>query len=65
LIWDGRDVGGRIAPPGAYEVEVSASTLFTTVSSSTHVWIEEGLPRPVWEEVRRRGGRARYERTKW
>jgi flagellar hook assembly protein FlgD len=65
LLWDGRGLGGQIAPPGVYEIEVSASTMFTTVSSSTRIWIEEGPPRPVWEEVRERGRRARYERTEW
>ncbi len=58
LTWDGRDIEGRSAPPGVYEIEVSASTLFTTASSSTRVWIEEGLPRPAWEHVRQRDERT-------
>ncbi len=53
LAWDGRGVTGQ-APPGAYEVEVRASTMFTTVSGSTRIWIEEGPPRPMWEQARER-----------
>jgi hypothetical protein len=61
LVWDGRDLNGQIAPPGAYEVEVSASTLFTTVSSSTRLEIVEGLPRPTWEQLDYRRGQTRYD----
>ncbi len=60
LVWDGRDGDGWIASPGAYEIEISASTLFTTVSGSTRVSIEEGPPRPTWERVEERRGRTRY-----
>jgi flagellar hook assembly protein FlgD len=49
LIWDGRNAEGQVASPGAYEVEVSASTMFTTVSSSTRLSIEDGARRPIWE----------------
>lgn len=49
LVWDGRSSDGQIAPPGTYEVEVSASTLFTTVSSSTRLTIEAPVVRPAWE----------------
>ncbi len=52
LVWNGRDRDGNLSPPGTYEVEVSAGTLFTTVSSSTHVWIEDTTPRPAWEQSR-------------
>ncbi len=49
LVWDGRDANGQIAPPGAYEVEVSASTLFNTVSGSARLEIEERVvPQPTW-----------------
>lgn len=63
LVWDGRDWQGQIASPGAYEVEVSATTLFTTVSSSTRVWIEEGSLRPAWQQVSQRHGRAYQGRS--
>jgi len=44
LVWNGKTDAGKPAPPGAYEIEVHASTLFNTVSSSVRVWIqEEGL----------------------
>ena len=64
LVWDGRMGNGQVAPPGAYEVEVSASTLFTTATSSTRLVIEEYPQRPVWEQVgERRRNSARFERT--
>lgn len=59
LVWDGRDAEGRVVPASTYEIEVSASTLFNTVSGSTSVWIEEGPTRPVWERVRDYRGAAR------
>jgi len=61
LVWDGRGAEGWIASPGSYEVEVSASNLFTTVSSSTNLWVEEVPSRPVRDEVRQRGQRVRQE----
>ncbi|RLC78691.1 MAG: hypothetical protein DRJ03_08775 [Chloroflexi bacterium] len=63
LVWDGRDETGQSAPPGAYEVEVSANALVTTVSGSTRLWVEEGPPRPTWERSQERAQRARYEQT--
>jgi hypothetical protein len=65
LVWDGRDDEGQIAVAGAYDVEVSAGTLFTTVSSSTRIWIEGAPPRPTWERVRvrERGGAVRREHS--
>ena len=54
LVWDGRNSEGQVAPPGAYDVEVSANTMFTTVSSSTRLSIEERPARPAWEPVDRR-----------
>jgi flagellar hook assembly protein FlgD len=51
LVWDGRNDEGQIAPAGAYEVEVSANTMFTTVSSSTRLSIEERTLRPALERV--------------
>jgi flagellar hook assembly protein FlgD len=65
LIWDGRDAEGKVAPPGEYDVEVSASTQFTTVSGSTRVWIEEQPLRPAWEQARRSQRQARYQRSEW
>jgi hypothetical protein len=65
LIWDGRNAEGQLSPSGAYEIEVSASTLFTNVSGSTRVWIEEGPRPPLSEQVWRRDGRSRYERAEW
>jgi flagellar hook assembly protein FlgD len=62
LVWDGRTSDGRIASAGAYEVEVSANTMFTTVSSSTRLSIEDGIPRPAWEQVDRRQEQTRRER---
>ena len=56
LVWDGRTAEGQVAGPGAYEVEVSASTMFTTVSSSTRLSIEGGKPRQAWEHVGERHG---------
>jgi flagellar hook assembly protein FlgD len=56
LVWDGRNSEGQVAPPGAYDVEVSANTVFTTVSSSTRLSIEERPARPAWEQVDRRYG---------
>jgi hypothetical protein len=63
LVWDGRDREGRIVSPGAYEIEVSAGTLFTTVSSSTRVWIEDGPLRPAWEQVRDHHGQAHQRQS--
>jgi flagellar hook assembly protein FlgD len=65
LVWDGRNLEGRVVSPGPYEVEVMASTLFTTVSGSTRVWIEEGPLRPAWEQARERREWARHERSEW
>jgi flagellar hook assembly protein FlgD len=62
LVWDGRDSEGRIASSGAYEVEVSASTMFTTASSSTRLSIEEASSRPAWEQVDRHRRQTHYER---
>jgi flagellar hook assembly protein FlgD len=63
LVWDGRDSEGRVASSGAYEVEVSASTMFTTASSSTRLSIEEASSRPAWEQVDRRRRQTHYERS--
>ncbi len=41
LVWNGKTDAGTPAPPGAYEIEVHASTLFNTVSSSVRVWVQE------------------------
>ncbi len=62
LIWDGRNSEGQIASPGAYEVEVSANTMLTTVSSSTRLWIEEAPSRSTWEQVGQRGDQVQQER---
>ncbi len=63
LVWDGRNDQGQVAPPGAYEVEVSANTMFTTVSSSTRLSIEEGVVRPTLERVDRQYGQSYHERS--
>lgn len=63
LVWDGRNAQGQIAPPGAYEVEVSANTMFTTVSSSTRLSIEDGVLRPTLERVDQRYGQSYYGRS--
>lgn len=62
LVWDGRGEDGRTAPPGAYEVEVNAGSMFTTVSGSTNVWIKEGPPRPAWQ-VQERGRSALHKQS--
>jgi hypothetical protein len=56
LVWDGRTVEGQVARSRAYEVEVSASRMFTTVSSSTRLSIEGGEPRRAWKHVGERHG---------
>ncbi len=63
LVWDGRNTEGRIAAPGPYEVEVRASTLFTTVSGSSRIWVEEGVLRPAWEQVHQRSEPTRHGRV--
>ncbi|HDQ71695.1 MAG TPA: hypothetical protein ENN19_06315 [Chloroflexi bacterium] len=64
LVWDGRMGDGQVAPPGTYEVEVSASTMFTTATSSTRLVVEDDPRRPAWERVgERRHDRHRFERT--
>jgi hypothetical protein len=63
LVWDGRNAQGQIASPGAYEVEVSANTMFTTVSSSTRLSIEDGALRPTLERVDQRYGQSHYGRS--
>jgi len=40
LVWDGRQEDGQLAPDGVYEVEASARTLTTTVSSSVRVAVD-------------------------
>jgi flagellar hook assembly protein FlgD len=65
LVWDGRDEQGQVAVPGGYDVEVRASTLFTTVSGSTRVWIEEQPVRPAWEQAHRSQRQAHYQRSEW
>jgi len=37
LVWDGRDGRGNPVPNGTYEIEATASTLLTTVTSSLRV----------------------------
>jgi flagellar hook assembly protein FlgD len=56
LVWDGRDAEGRFVSPAGYEIEVNATTLFSTVSGSTRVWVEEGRRAPAWDRVRRQEG---------
>jgi flagellar hook assembly protein FlgD len=65
LVWDGRNMEGRVSPAGAYDIEVSASTLFNTVSGSTRVWIEESPTHSVWQQVWGHRGQARHEQAEW
>ena len=55
--WDGLDDIGRIVPDGVYEIEATASTIFTTVTNRLAIFkISERIPRFV---TRRRT--TRYE----
>ncbi len=65
LVWDGRDERGQFASAGDYEVEVSASTLFNTVSSSIRISVEEEPPRPILDQVDDRRRQVRYGRSEW
>jgi flagellar hook assembly protein FlgD len=48
LEWDGMDERGQLVPDGVYEVEASASTIFTTVTNRLSVYkVSERLPRVV------------------
>jgi flagellar hook assembly protein FlgD len=51
LIWDGRNLDGQLSRPGPYDVEVKASTLFTTVSSTTRLSIEGRVIHPARGQV--------------
>jgi hypothetical protein len=56
LVWDGYDDAGQMAAYGTYEVEATASTLTTSVSSSVRVGIEPAVPllsaqRSVWGQA--------------
>jgi flagellar hook assembly protein FlgD len=44
LVWDGYDDEGMIASYGAYEIEATASTFTTSVSSSVRVQVEPSSP---------------------
>jgi flagellar hook assembly protein FlgD len=44
LLWDGYDDGGDFVPYGEYEVEATASTFTTSVSSSVRVRVEPSMP---------------------
>ena len=55
LVWDGFGDDGKVVPHGGYEVEATASTLTTSVSSSVRVQVE--MPRPLLA-ARRTGERA-------
>jgi len=44
LVWDGRGDDGNAVPNGVYEIEATARTLTTAVSSSVRVSVE--TPRP-------------------
>jgi len=50
--WDGLDNTGRIVPDGAYEIEVTASTIFTTVTNRLSVFkTSERVPQ-LWARRR-------------
>lgn len=44
LVWDGRDDDGKAVPLGLYEVEATASTLTTSVSSTVQVRVDTQVP---------------------
>jgi flagellar hook assembly protein FlgD len=44
LVWDGIDDVGSMVPIGVYEVEATASTLTTSVSSSVRLQVEPSTP---------------------
>jgi flagellar hook assembly protein FlgD len=44
LVWDGYDDAGSLVPYGVYEVEATAGTLTTSVSSSVSVHVEPPMP---------------------
>ena len=44
LMWDGYDDAGKLAVYGVYEVEATASTLTTSVSSTVRVGVEPVTP---------------------
>lgn len=44
LVWDGRNDDGNMAPLGLYEVEATASTLTTSVSSTVPIRVEASVP---------------------
>jgi flagellar hook assembly protein FlgD len=44
LVWDGIDDVGRAVPFGVYEIEATASTLTTSVSSSVRLQVEPTTP---------------------
>ena len=56
LVWDGYDDAGALAPYGTYEIEATASTLTTSVSSSVSVSVEP--PTPLLGARRRTGDQA-------
>jgi len=45
MVWDGRDDDGNLVPLGLYEVEATASTLTTSVSSTVQVRVD--MPTPL------------------
>ncbi len=61
LVWDGQAEDGRVVQPGVYDIEIDASTLFTTVSGSTRIWVEEDIGPSVVERPRRQRGTTGYE----
>ena len=44
LVWDGRNDDGRSAPSGIYEIEATASTLTTSVSSTVRLEVQPFAP---------------------
>jgi hypothetical protein len=63
LIWDGRNLDGQLSRPGPYDVEVKASTLFTTVSSATRLSIEGRVIHPARGQVSRDPRQSHRERS--
>jgi len=61
LVWDGVDDSGAIVPAGVYEIEATASTLTTAVSSSVRVQMEPAMPVMIGRQ--RVGDRATMRRA--
>jgi hypothetical protein len=50
--WDGTGDHGRTVPDGPYEIEVTSSTIFTTVSNRLSVYKTSGPAPQLWTRRR-------------